>query len=336
MNEIKVDIIQIRGSSYEIGKKIAPYYLANPIIEQFKQLTNPSTDHTETKALFSDFAPHLLDELHGLADELKMSMDDTLTLSSGFNNRKPPALGCTAFVDNSHYIRNYDFGPDLYDHCLSFVAPIKAFGSIGYNLQLIGRHDGVNEKGLAIGLHFVSNKGFKKGLAAWSAIRIALDTCATTEQVIDLFKQLPHAACYNFSVGDAQGHHVVIEATPDIVSIRSSENGINCVNHFQDPTLTTYNRDDVTSSAIRYNYLTRLETAGVNQENLFKLFATPSSPLFYENYDELFGTLHTIAYSFKNKHLITALARGQTLEVSLEKWFAGEDIKFDKLIGYKK
>nr|WP_254391863.1 carcinine hydrolase/isopenicillin-N N-acyltransferase family protein [Terribacillus sp. DMT04] len=96
----------------------------------------------------------------------------------GYNMQRPQALGCSAFVNHAIYARNYDFGPDLYDHCLSFLSPKDSYGSIGYNLQLIGRHDGLNEKGLVMGLHFVSNNGFSKGLAAWTAIRIALDTCA--------------------------------------------------------------------------------------------------------------------------------------------------------------
>ncbi|MFP7494222.1 C45 family peptidase [Terribacillus saccharophilus] len=334
MKEIAADIIQVRGSSYEIGKKTASYYLTNPILDQFRQLANASTNHIETKTLFSDYAPHLLDELHGLSDGLKMSLSDTMTLCSGFNNKKTEALGCTAFIDKNHFVRNYDFGPDLYDHCLSFIAPTNAIGSIGYNLQLIGRHDGVNEKGLAIGLHFVSNKGYKKGLAAWSAVRLALDTCDTTEQVINLFRELPHAACYNFSVGDAKGHHAVIEATPETISVRSSKTGINCVNHFQDRAFRIYNRDDITGSVNRDDFLTNQKTAYMRQNELFEMFANPSSPLFYDDYDKLFGTLHTIAYTFEKKYLITALARGAVMEVNVEDWFAGENMKCTTLKGY--
>ncbi|MEC0283019.1 C45 family peptidase [Terribacillus saccharophilus] len=333
MEEIKAAIIQARGSAYEIGKNTAAAYAKNPILQQFSQLASQQTNYEEIKALFSDYAPHLLDELQGLADGLGLSLQAAAALYSGYNLPRPQALGCSAYVDQFQYVRNYDFSPSLYDHCLSFIAPEEVFGSIGYNLQLIGRHDGVNEKGLAIGLHFVSNSGYQKGLSAWSVLRIALDTCETTQQVINLFKELPHAACYNFSVGDAQGSHAVIEVAPEKLCVRSSTAGLNCVNHFQHGELEAFNRQDMTSSVKRDNFLLNLDKSEMTQEELFDLFSDPASPLFFEDYDQLFGTLHTFAYSFQTWQLITSLSRGNPLEIDIEDWFAGKDLKIDMLYG---
>ncbi|SDC68212.1 Predicted choloylglycine hydrolase [Terribacillus halophilus] len=333
MDEMKADIIQFRGSAYEIGRNTAAVYSKNPVLKQFNQLSDMQTDYTEIQDLFSAHAPHLLDELHGLADGLGIALPDAAVLYSGYNLLRPQALGCTAYVDKNHYVRNYDFDPSLYDHCLSFIAPNEAFGSIGYNLQLIGRHDGVNEKGLAIGLHFVSNTKYRKGVSAWTALRIALDTCETVEQVIDLFEHLPHAACYNFSLGDANGTYAVIEATPEKISVRSSPSGLNCVNHFMKAELEAFNRQDMTSSAKRDGFLSRMDLSNMTQEELHSLFSNPASPLFFEDYDQLFGTLHTIAYSFHTKRLMTALARGKRLDVDVADWFAGNDLKLKSIYG---
>lgn len=333
MEEIQAKIIQARGNAYQIGKKTADAYTENPILQQFSQLASLQTDYEEITAIFSNYAPHLLDELQGLADGLGITQQEAAVLYSGYNLPRPQALGCSAYVDQFQYVRNYDFSPSLYDHCLSFIAPEEAYGSIGYNLQLLGRHDGVNEKGLAIGLHFVSNSGYQKGLSAWSVLRIALDTCETTQQVIKLFKELPHAACYNFSVGDAKGTHAVIEVTPEKLCVRSSIAGLNCVNHFKHDDLEAFNRQDMTSSAKRDKFLLHTATTEMTQEELFDLFSDPASPLFFEDYDQLFGTLHTFAYSFQTRQLITALSRGNPLEIDIEDWFGGKDLKIDLLYG---
>lgn len=333
MEEIQADIIQARGSIYEIGKKTANVYSKNPILQQFSQLSSQKSDYEEIKALFSEYAPHLIDELQGLADGLSMTLKEAAVQFSGYNMPRQHALGCSAYVDQYHYVRNYDFSPSLYDHCLSFIAPEEAYGSIGYNLQIIGRHDGVNEKGLTIGLHFVSNQGYRKGLSAWTVLRIALDTCETTQQVIDLFKELPHSACYNFSVGDANGAHAVIEVTPEKVCVLSSSAGLNCVNHFKHGDLKAFNRQDMTSSAKRENFLLNTKTSTMSQEELFNLFSDPASPLFFDDYNWLFGTLHTFAYSFKTKQLMTALSRGNRLELNIEDWFTGNNLKIDGLYG---
>ncbi|MFP7479244.1 C45 family autoproteolytic acyltransferase/hydolase [Terribacillus saccharophilus] len=333
MEQIQASIIQARGGAYNIGKKTADVYADNPILQHFSQLSYQKNDYEEIKALFSDYAPHLIDELQGLADGLNMTLQEAAVQFSGYNMPRPHALGCSAYVDQYHYVRNYDFSPTLYDHCLSFIAPNEAYGSIGYNLQLIGRHDGVNEKGLAIGLHFVSNAGYRKGLSAWTVIRIALDTCETTQEVIDLFKELPHAACYNFSVGDAKGEHAVIEVTPEKICVRSSTTGLNCVNHFLHGELEVFNRQDMTSSAKRDTFLLHTDTSTMTQEQLFDLFSDAASPLFFDDYDKLFGTLHSFAYSFQTKQLITALARGNRVELNIEDWFAGRDLSIDTLYG---
>lgn len=333
MEEIHAAIIEVRGSAYTIGQKKAIVYTGNPILEQFSQLSSQKTDYEEIKILFSNHAPHLLDELQGLADGLGITQKEAAILYSGYNMPRPKALGCSAYVDQFHYVRNYDFSPSLYDHCLSFIAADEAYGSIGYNLQLLGRHDGVNEKGLAIGLHFVSNSGYRKGLSAWTVLRMALDTCETTQQVIDLFKQLPHAACYNFSVGDAKGTHAVIEVTPEKICVRTSTAGLNCVNHFKHTNLMAYNRQDMTSSTKREDFLLNTNVSEMTQMELFDLFSDSSSPLFFEEYDQLFGTLHTFAYSFQTKQLMTALPRGNRLELNIEDWFKGKDLKIDTLKG---
>src|SRR5699024_10392560 len=147
------------------------------------------------KAIYSTFAPHLLEEIDGLAEGLGISHRKAAALFSGYDMPKTEALGCSVIMTEDYYVRNYDFSPDFYDGIFSMVQPGKTFATAGYNLQILGRHEGVNQKELVVGLHFVSNHGYKKGVSAWTAVRMVLDRCSTTSEAVNLLKEIPHAAC---------------------------------------------------------------------------------------------------------------------------------------------
>jgi hypothetical protein len=70
-------------------------------------------------------------------------------------------------------------------------------------------------------------------------------------------------------------------------------------------------------------------------EETFRKFSDKNSPLFFTDYDNLFGTLHTFAYSFKEKILITNIAQGNNnLIINFEEWVKGNNIKESKLTGH--
>ncbi|MFD3448933.1 C45 family autoproteolytic acyltransferase/hydrolase [Microbacteriaceae bacterium 4G12] len=131
------------------------------------------------------------------------------------------------------------------NRCFSLLQPENTFASAGYNLQVIGQHDGVNSQGLVLGLHFVSNNDYTKGLSAWTSIRMILDTCSILEDAIHMLQEIPHSPCYNFSIGDGRGNIAVVEASPEKVMARRGESLLSCVNHFQIKDLETKNRTSI-------------------------------------------------------------------------------------------
>ncbi|QXE02964.1 C45 family autoproteolytic acyltransferase/hydolase [Terribacillus sp. DMT04] len=153
----------------------------------------------------------------------------------------------------------------------------------------------------------------------------------TTDQIIELFKQISQASCYNFSVGDVNGHYAVLEVSPNAVLVRTSDTGLICTNHFLQA--EACNRPDVTCSRNRYSFLTEQKAASMTQNDLFNLFADSASPLFFDDYDNLFGTLHTFSYSFETRRLITALAQGNVLDINASEWFAGKDLTMKAIYG---
>jgi predicted choloylglycine hydrolase len=334
MSEFLVDIIQIRDSSYNIGYKLGKYIHNKPLLNVLESITRPEIDVESMKSIFLDLAPHLLEELEGFAYGLDISPEKSAAMFSGYDLPKTEAMGCSAMITKDFYVRNYDFSPALYDGIFSLVQPEAVFATAGYNLQMIGRHDGINQKGLVVGLHFVSNNGYTKGISPWTAVRMVLDKCATVNDAIGMLKEIPHSACYNFSIGDNKGSMAVVEASPEKVVVRRGQTVLSCVNHFQDETLIDKNRSSIDGSVNRNSYLQEMGKKNLTRQDVFDDFKDKQSPLFFTDYEDLFGTLHTFSYSFQHSGIMTAIAQSdQVLDFNFQDWVNGMDIKEQVLRG---
>jgi len=333
MTKFEVSVLQIRDNSFNIGMKLGQEIKHKSMLKTYEMMTKPEIDYHEMKAVYSAIAPHLLDELNGVAEGLGISLKKSMALFSGYDLPKVEAMGCSAFITNDYYVRNYDFSPDLYDGYFTLLQPEKSFASAGYNLQVLGRHDGVNSHGLVLGFHFVSNNDYCKGLSAWMAVRMILDTCTSLDDAIYMLKEIPHAACYNFSIGDGKGKIAVVEASPQKIVVRRDE-VLTCVNHFQNNELSRKNRLGIEGSIKRDNYLQNCKTHNLTFKQMFDKFRDKNSPMFFTDYDQLFGTLHTFSYSFKDAQILTAIAQSkQVLEIDFQEWAKGKNIDNHMLEG---
>ena len=335
MSSFKVSIFQIRGNSYQIGLKTAEKVRNTPILKTFESITRQEIDLHNMKSIYSTFAPHLLEELEGLAQGLGISPGRAAALFSGYDVPKTEAMGCSALLTSEYYVRNYDFSPALYDEIFSLVQADQAFATAGYNLQILGRHDGVNEKGLVAGLHFVSHVGYAKGVSPWASIRMVLDGCSSIDEAAAMLKEIPHSACYNFSLGDRKGNMAEVQASPENVIIRYGESALSCVNHFQEDQLASENRESISGSFQRNKYLLELMDKRLSHHDMFHHFNNVESPIFFTDYENLFGTLHTFSYSYQHSRILTTIARSsQVLDINFQDWVNGEDIREGSLSGF--
>ncbi|WP_449354991.1 C45 family autoproteolytic acyltransferase/hydrolase [Virgibacillus natechei] len=318
MPYFEVAIDEQKGSSYEIGYNQGENIPAS-LVEKFESIVNQNIDVRAAENIFQQFAPHLLDEIKGLTDSLNIPYKKALSLFSGYDIPMLKGMGCSAVVTPNYYVRNYDFSPDSYDNRLAIINPQEAYASVGYSLHMVGRHEGVNEKGLAIGFHFVNDTHSRKGLSAGGVLRIVLDTCQTTDDAIQSIKELPHAWSYNYSIGDASGKTAVVEASPVEVKVRHDQNVLLCTNHFQHAGMGAYNRTAGNTSERLY-HLDQAKTNHRTGKEMFGWFRDPNSPMFFDDYDNFFGTLHTFAYLFDEQKVLTAIANGRVLEIDMKNW----------------
>lgn len=332
MTPFKISIEQYRGTSYDIGYRQGQQ-INKSLTDMYSEIINEDDiDIAELKNIYSLHAPHLLEELYGIADAMDIPFRKA-ALFSGYGAPEIQGMGCSSIVSHRMLVRNYDFSPVVYDARLVFVQPDEGYASVGHSLHVMGRAEGVNEKGLAVALHFVNHKDTQNGLTGASVIRILLDTCENTDQAVNMIKQLPHSWSYNFSIGDAEGNTVVVEESPFEIKVRTDTNLLLCTNHFQKREMGRLNRESSESSQERLNYLSQGSLAKMNGSEVFNMFRT-ATPLYNEAYDEFFGTLHTFAYLFEENKVLTAIPNGKVLEIDFHDWVQGKNITQHELNGY--
>ncbi len=232
-------------------------------------------------------------------------------------------MGCTALVQNGYYVRNYDFSPDLYDARLVFTKPTDGYCSVGLSQQVIGRLDGMNEKGLVVGLHFVNSEHRGEGFIATTVVRMLLEQCANVEEAMKLITTIPHGYCFNYSMTDPSGVNVVVEASPERQVIKHM-NPLVCANHFESGELKGLNRATAENSIRRQQYVSGLVDEKMSALSAYHHFNDAESPVFFHHYEEYFGTLHTVVYSPKDLTIIIGVGENcEPMRFSIEDYMAG-------------
>src|SRR5699024_9824378 len=235
--------------------------------------------------------------------------------------------GCTTLINNGYYVRNYDFSDDFYDARLVFSNPTDGYRCVGFSQSIIGRLDGMNEKGLVVGLHFVNNEYGQEGFIATTIVRLILEQCATTEEAINFIKNIPHGYCYNYSITDSAGRSVKVEASPQ-QQIVNDTNPLVCTNHFESEKLSNQNKNEVLVGSVkRKDYICTLLDGDLTAMSAYHHFNNENSPLFFKNYKEYFGTLHTVVYLPKDLSIIIGVGgNSKPLILSLKEYMDGKAV----------
>ena len=330
----RVDVLQCRGSSYDVGKQMAEGFLRTPRGRAFgrRREHRPfAFSLRNAEAALQAWAPNIWEELHGLADGLKIPVERAVAEYSNARLRYPPR-GCSAVMAAGLYGRNYDYDTTHYDRILVAVQPRGVNASLGFSDRFTGRVDGMNEHGLCVGLHQVNNKAWAPGLACILIVRIVLDQCAGTREAIALLRRIPHGGGYNYSLMDAGGAAAVVEASPAALAVRDGE-ALGCSNHFVSPALQLYNRRNPGS----YRHLPPLEDFARRQlpaDRLFKALNDSLSPVFDHRYGSGSGTLHTIVCTPAERQMRVGVGGdAEAACIDLKGWIGGTALDLQGLTG---
>lgn len=227
----------------------------------------------------------------------------------------------------------------MYDARFVFTNPIDGYASVGFSQQIIGRLDGMNEKGLVVGLHFVNNEYKKEGFIPTTIVRILLEKCENIDEAVTLIKELPHGYCYNYSMTDQSGRGVVVEASPE-KQVIIDKMPVICTNHFCSNFLKESNKENIEDSIKRNEYVRNLSKERLSIASAYHHFNNADSPIFYKNYKEYFGTLHTVVFLPQDLSVTVGIGENnKPMKFSLKKYIDGtlilpEDMK--GIISYAK
>ncbi|WP_338472931.1 C45 family peptidase [Niallia sp. XMNu-256] len=336
MINVYSDVIQFRGNHYDFGYRQGELLKDSRILANREKFWskpsikyNYSIDETEVKNMILSFAPGIWAELMGLSDSLKMNMSETILQFGGYYLEYGKS-GCSIFTGTEFLIRNYDQDPLSYEGRYVLYHPTdEGYATIGPSMQITGRTDGMNEKGLAMGYNLINRVRSDSGFICNMIGRIVLETCATVEEATSLLKDIPHRRSFSYVLLDQTGKSIVVEASPREVIVYQSNI---CTNHFK--VLTHENRYQMEDSLQRYQAIKRQENHLLNAKTAFQLMNGTEKGVFSKKYRAWAGTLHTAGY-FPNSRKAWFALGGDRLPVifDFEQWLIGEKINVKRVRG---
>ncbi|MUV37101.1 hypothetical protein JNUCC1_00907 [Lentibacillus sp. JNUCC-1] len=329
------DVLQYRGNHYDFGYYQGELLKHSPIISNRQKQWGPKKDRhfiVDEKLygrIMGKFSPAILEEIHGLADALEMNLTEAYRLFGGYY-REFVRSGCSIFADPDFMVRNYDSHPVGYEGRYVFYQPTdQGYAVLGPSMQITGRIDGMNEKGLVLGYNFTHSKKSGDGFLCNMIGRIILENCANVDEAIDLLKELPHRHSFSYVILDPDGESYVVEASPREVVARQSNV---CTNHFH--VLDEENRYRQAETRQREETILEQQQHATNPLQAFQVMNDPQYDVFSKKYDASAGTIHTAAYFPKEMKAWFAIGPNRMPVIfDFEKWLRGKDVHVKRIKG---
>lgn len=202
--------------------------------------------------LCADIYPEIVAEIEGMAKGLEV---DPLAFGTFLITAGAYAfdVGCTTFAYRTgeavHFVRNHDMFVNLKKTTESALyTPENGYAFLGHGDGLIGKEDGLNAHGLAVGMTFVAPKAVAPGLNFLMMVRMLLEKCRTVDEALDLLARMPTMTSHTLVLADPTGALAAVEMAPGRMAVRTPEEGADFIvatNHFVDPEMVAYdNRPD--------------------------------------------------------------------------------------------
>ncbi|WP_077325240.1 C45 family autoproteolytic acyltransferase/hydolase [Virgibacillus siamensis] len=329
------DVYQFRGTHYDFGYTQGNHLKASPILQNREKQWGPKKDRhfiidpENYKRIMAAIAPAILDEIRGLADALNMKMDKAFRLFGGYYLEFVRS-GCSIFTDSDYMVRNYDSHPKGYEGRYLLYEPTDhGYAVIGPSMQITGRIDGMNEKGLVMGYNFTHSKKSGDGFLCNMIGRLILETCANVGEAISLLKEIPHRHSFSYVLLDQSGESYVIEASPRQVAVRKSNV---CTNHFH--LLDEENRYRQEETREREQRIRNRQQFTTNPYEAFRVMNSMKYGVFSKKYDAAAGTIHTSVYFPKELKAWFVIGPDRKPVIfDFREWLNGKDMHVKRVKG---
>ncbi|PGU42164.1 C45 family autoproteolytic acyltransferase/hydolase [Bacillus cereus] len=350
MYEVKGYFSSLKGSHYNIGKQQGEFVKNHPyLIPQFIQQEHLVSDNywKESRNILNQYCPGINEEIEGFCEVLKIPSKHMM-----YYYQTLLKAGCSHCVvlpkktDSKHtyVLRNYDLSPKIDDMRFCSTHVEGAYVHSGFSTQYFGRTEGVNEHGLAVtfsacGQPVGNIEGLRKpvlnGLQCFAVIRVLLEKCKNVQEAKLLIDEMPIASNVNLIVADSldAARIEIFDGYKSITTIEEeSHDFIVSTNHAISVPIQKLNNRRLEQSTNRYHilydHLNRNEQ--VSMESLKGLVEKEyPNGLTVHNYEEWFGTLHSVLFDLHNRTMNICL--GSPL---LNDWYSlkvGESLPFSEM-----
>lgn len=264
-----------------------------------------------------------------------------------------PSLGCSTFTaktPDGDYLFGRNFDLDYSPAMLVRTKPDDGYesvsmvnlGFIGYGEEklpdsllssittLAGPYaplDGINEKGLSIGVLLIPTEETnqdtdKTDITTTTAIRMILDRCATVEEAVALLKQYDmHSSansCYHFHIADAQGNSVIVEYIDNEMKLVEPQGAYQAATNF----LLTPGDYDFGHGQDRYEILTTeldAKNGVLSEKEAMELLKSASQKPHKTDSGSISSTQWSVVYNNTKRTATISMGRDyeQAFEVSL-------------------
>ena len=254
-------IHEYAGTYEEVGRQVGNFYASTPQTEDDGSITIDQKLFAKQKAIYTQHYPSYLVQMTATAEAAKIDTDiftytGMCRIIELHKQHQQALKGCTIVglqnKDGSYVARNYDWlpGAEQYVRVIKYsiqgqntyfgisdmdFARTKT-GAISHPYYAI--EDAINDKGLYIGLTFAHHSDTGYGLSPIHMIQLVAESCATVEEALSMFEEVPISVPKNFFIADATGAMAVVEHTGKQHRILRPVDGILIqTNHFQHPDL---------------------------------------------------------------------------------------------------
>lgn len=266
---------RLQGTHFDMGYKYGSLMYKKGV--RFESVISLSEEQfefgVESLAACKACYPEITEEIRGMAEGARYPFEAFAAFL--FNmGVVGDAYGCACFCfqrgNDIVFARNHDMFFDYKkttESCL--YRPSGGYTFLGQGDALIGKEDGVNERGLAVGMTFVASTRAKPGLNFLFIVRCLLEKAGTVDEAIDLLRSLPISTAQNIVLADKNGDMAVVECCSQGIAVGRPVNGENFIiatNQFIDSSMTPWDHrpePDWYSTQTRYRnvYQSLLESA---------------------------------------------------------------------------
>ena len=245
--------IEVVGSPFEMGQQLGEAAreevrgFADVALERVNKTVAISRESAfevarQSAACVESYAPHMLDELRGIAHSSGVSFDELLLLQVRNQLQSEEDAGCTSFAAPSIVAQNWDNDPALDPYTIVLRRrPSEAPAVMNITQAGLIAYIGLNDAGIGVCLNSLPAPSRRIGVPHYFTVR-ALYESASLEQAVSAIRRAERAIPANIMLATPQGP-ADLEVTINDVYILRDRALVTHTNHCLHPQLAPVNND---------------------------------------------------------------------------------------------